>query len=194
VPGVHGVSAVAAVAAVHGVAAVPVLWLKQATRQTMQHGSRPLQPIGRPPPYPPPQCISLLAARTAHNKSNPGTQFIAALARKKEMGEKEQKYAWRAEWKSKRWNKRIALRYGEWQRRCQAVLLRVQETALVPSPAEGPYTASTAAFLPPQLQPLFDEEQDICQDLTSTGDPEWLLAVLFQATNAPAASMLTNSW
>ncbi len=164
VPGLRGVPAVPSV---HGLAAVHVLWLKQATRQTMQPGSIPLKPVGKPPPYPPP--ISSSAARTAHNESYPADLCAAVvLARiesskkkKKEMEEKyekektyekEKKYAWRTEWKNKRWNKRIAWRYEEWQRRCQAVLLGVQETALVPSPAEGPSTASTAAFLPPQLK------------------------------------------
>jgi hypothetical protein len=160
----------------------------------MQHGSIPLKPVGKPPPYPPP--ISSSAARTARNESYPADLCAAVvLARiesskkkKKEMEEKyekEKKYAWRTELKNKRWNERIAWRYGEWQRRCQAVLLRPQETALVPSPPEGPSTASTAAFLPPQLQPLSDEEQKICRYLTSTDDPEWLLAVLFEVTNAP---------
>ena len=136
-----------------------MLWLKQATRQTMQHGSISLKPIGKPPPYPPPRltrCISSLAARTAHNESYPSNLCAAVvLARiasskekKKEMEEKyaktydkNKKYAWRTEWKTKRWNPRIAQRYEEWQRQ-----------SLPSRPAECPSTASTAALLPPQLK------------------------------------------
>ena len=45
----------------------------------MQHGSIPLKPIGKPPPYPPPQCISSLAARTAHNESYPADLCAAVV-------------------------------------------------------------------------------------------------------------------
>ena len=163
----------------------------------MQHGSIPLKPIGKPPPYPPPRltrCISSLAARTAHNESYPSDLCAAVVQaridsskkKKKEMEEKyekEKKYAWRTAWrKIRRWERNK--RWCQARLPCQA-WLRAQETAVLPSPAEGPSTASTAAFLPPQLQPLSDEEQKICRYLTSTDDPEWLLVVLFEATNAP---------
>ena len=148
----------------------------------MQHVSILLKPVGKPPPYPPPRptrrwCISSLAACTAHNESYPAdlctavmlARTVCSQKKKKEMDEKyyekekkdekEKKYEWRTQWKNKRWNARIARRYGEWQRRC--LLLRVQET---------------------QLQHISDDEQKVCQDSTYTNDdPERL----FKATNAP---------
>mgnify|MGYP006901793655 CR=1 FL=1 len=195
VPGLRGVPAVSAVPSVHGLAAVHVLWLKQATRQTMPSGSIPLKPIGKPPPYTPPKltrlwCISPKAARKACNASYP-SDLCAAVVRArdasskekekemKEKYEKEKKNAWRTAWRqTRRWKRN--------KRWCQA-RLRAQETFVVPSPAEGPSPASTAASLPPRFYHslLFDEKQKICRDLTSINDPESLLAVLSQAMNAP---------
>ena len=114
----------------------------------------PLKPVGKPPPYPPPIISS--AARTLYNESYPAdlcaavelARIDSSMKKKKEMEEKyaktydkNKKYAWRTEWKTKRWNPRIARRYEEWQRQ-----------SLPSRPAECPSTASTAALLPPQLK------------------------------------------
>ena len=111
-----------------------MLWFKQATRQTMQHVSIPLKPVGKPPPYPPPRLTRScsLADCTAYNDEAYPEDLCAAVVlarsafskeKKKETEEnyeKQEKYEWRTEWKDKRWNPRIARRYGEWQRRCLA--------------------------------------------------------------------------
>ena len=161
----------------------------------MQHVSIPLKPVGKPPPYPPPRLTRScsLAARTAYNDEAYPSDLCAAVVlarsafskeKKKETEEnyeKQEKYEWRTEWKDKRWNPRIARRYGEWQRRCLAKGGPGNRTGAKPC-----CSTSTAAFLPPQLQHLSDDEQKVCRDSTSTNDdPEWLLAELFDATNAP---------
>ena len=164
-----------------------MLWFKQATRQTMQHVSIPLKPVGNPPPYPPPRltrpyneaypsdlCAAVVLARIAFSKET-----------KKEMEEnyeKQKKYEWRTEWKDKRWTPRIARRYGEWQRRCLAKGGPGNRTGAKPC-----CSTSTAAFLPPQLQHLdgFWLNGSFYRSTSTNDDPEWLLAELFKATNAP---------
>ena len=169
----------------------------------MQHVSIPLKPVGKPPPYPPPRPTrswSSLAAYTAYNEAYPLDLCAAVVwarmecenAKKKEMEkkyEREKKYAWRTQHEARKW-KRNKLWCQARRRWFQTWLVRrwfrAWLAAVVPSPAAGPSTTYTAAFLPPQLQHLSDDEQKVCRDSTSTNDdPEWLLAELFDATNAP---------